>query len=141
MATVKGIPAEMDLLIASSTGKHIETKVKDIYIETDDGDLGVLPGHQPEFYSVGAGFVKFKDSEGNDITKVLFKGFVQIEPDIVRIGVENIYEPEEINVEEVEKKIVELKERLSSLSEEEEEARHRLESEIARRETLVKKAR
>jgi len=141
MATVRGIPAEMDLLIASSTGKHIEAKVKEIYIETDDGDLGILPGHQPEFYSVGAGFVKFKDSEGNEVTKILFKGFVQIEPDIVRIGVEDIYEPGEINIEEVEKKIAELKEKLSSLSEEEEEARHKLESEIAQRESLIKKAR
>jgi len=141
MATVRGIPAEMDLLIASSTGKHIEAKAKEIYIETDDGDLGILPGHQPEFYSVGAGFVKFKDNEGNEVTKILFKGFVQIEPDIVRIGVEDIYEPGEINVEEVEKKIAELKEKLSSLSEEEEEARHKLESEIAQRESLIKKAR
>lgn len=141
MATVRGIPAEMDLLIASSTGKHIEAKAKEIYIETDDGDLGILPGHQPEFYSVGAGFVKFKDNEGNEVTKILFKGFVQIEPDIVRIGVEDIYEPGEINVEEVEKKIAELKEKLSSLSEEEEEARHKLESEIAQRENLIKKAR
>ncbi|GAB6076261.1 F0F1 ATP synthase subunit epsilon [Desulfurobacterium crinifex] len=141
MATVRGIPAEMDLLIASSTGKHIEAKAKEIYIETDDGDLGILPGHQPEFYSVGAGFVKFKDSEGNEVTKILFKGFVQIESDIVRIGVEDIYEPGEINVEEVEKKIAELKEKLSSLSEEDEEARHKLESEIAQRENLIKKAR
>jgi F-type H+-transporting ATPase subunit epsilon len=141
MATVRGIPAEMDLLIASSTGKHIEAKVKEIYIETDDGDLGVLPGHQPEFYSVGAGFVKFKDSEGNEVTKVLFRGFVQIEPDIVRIGVEDIYEPGEVNVKEVEEKIAELKEKLSSLSEEEEEARHKLESEIAQRESLIKKVR
>ena len=141
MATVKGISTEMNLLIASSTGKHIETKVKEIYIETDDGDLGVLPGHQPEFYSVGAGFVKFKDSEGSEVTKILFKGFVQIEPDIVRIGVEDVYEPGEINVEEVGKKIAELKEKLSSLSEEEEEARYKLESEIAKRESLIKKAR
>ena len=140
MATVRGIPAEMDLLIASSTGKHVEAKVEEIYIDTDDGDLGILPGHQPEFYSVGAGFVKFKDSEGNEVTKILFKGFVQIEPEIVRIGVEDIYEPGEINVEEVGKKIAELKERLSSLSEEEEEARHKLESEIAKRESLIKKA-
>ena len=141
MATVKGISTEMNLLIASSTGKHIETKVKEIYIETDDGDLGILPGHQPEFYSVGAGFVKFKDSEGSEVTKILFKGFVQIEPDIVRIGVEDVYEPREINVEEVGKKIAELKEKLSSLSEEEEEARYKLESEIAKRESLIKKAR
>ncbi len=141
MATVKGIPVEMDLLIASSTGKHIEAKVREVYIETEDGELGVLPGHQPEFYSVGAGFVRFKDSEGNEVTKILFKGFVQIEPDIVRIGVEELYEPGEVDVEEVGKEISELKEKLSSLSEEEEEARHKLESEIAKRESLIKKAR
>ncbi|ADY73890.1 ATP synthase epsilon chain [Desulfurobacterium thermolithotrophum DSM 11699] len=141
MATVKGIPTEMELLIASSTGKHIEAKAKEVYIETDDGDLGVLPGHQPEFYSISAGFVRFKDIEGKETVKLLFNGFVQIEPEIIRIGVQDIYEPEEVNIEIIENEISELKEKLSSLSEEETETRQRLESEISKRELLVKKAR
>ncbi|TCK03852.1 F0F1 ATP synthase subunit epsilon [Phorcysia thermohydrogeniphila] len=138
---VKGIPSEMKLLIASSTGKHIELETKEVYIETDDGDLGVLPGHQPEFYSVGAGFVKFKDKEGNEVTKLLFNGFVQIEPDVVRIGVQEIYDPEEVDVSSLEKEVAELKERLASLSEEEVEARQSVEAEIRMKETLIEKAR
>ena len=141
MAAVKGIPAEIKLFIASSTGKHIEAEAKEVYIETDDGDLGVLPGHQPEFYSVSAGFVRFKDKEGNEVTKLLFNGFVQIEPDVVRIGVQEVYEPEEVDVSSVEKEIAELKERLSSLAEEESEARQGIESEIRMRESLIRKAR
>jgi F-type H+-transporting ATPase subunit epsilon len=138
---IKGIPSEMKLFIASSTGKHIEVEAREVYIETDDGDLGVLPGHQPEFYSVGAGFVRFKDKDGNEVTKLLFNGFVQIEPEVVRIGVKEIYDPENVDVSSVEKELAELKEKLASLSEEETEARRSIELEIRARENLIKKAR
>jgi F-type H+-transporting ATPase subunit epsilon len=138
---IKGIPSEMKLFIASSTGKHIEVEAREVYIETDDGDLGVLPGHQPEFYSVGAGFVRFKDKDGNEVTKLLFNGFVQIEPEVVRIGVQEIYDPGEVDVSSVEKEVAELKEKLASLTEEDAEARQGIEAEIRMRETLIEKAR
>ncbi|MEO2083278.1 MAG: F0F1 ATP synthase subunit epsilon [Desulfurobacteriaceae bacterium] len=141
MAATKGLPTEMKFLLASATGKHFEAEVREVYIETDDGDIGVLPGHQPEFYSVGAGFVVWKDKEGREKRKLIYNGYVQIEPDAVRIGVEEIYEPGEVKVEEVEREIAGLKERLSSLSEEEEEKRAEIEAEIKRKETLIRKAR
>jgi len=141
MATVKTIPAEMKLFLASASGKHYEADVKEIYVETDDGDLGILPGHQPELYSVGAGFVKYRAVDGEEVVKLLFKGFVQIEPEVVRIGVQEIYEPEEVNVTEIEKEITELRGKLSSLTEEEEEAKKTIEKEIKVREALIKKAR
>ncbi len=141
MATVKGIPSEFKLLIASATGKHLEVEAKEVYIETDDGDLGVLPGHQPEFYSIGAGYIRCRTVDGDDIEKLLFNGFVQIEPDVVRVGVQDIFETGEVDISAVEKEIEELKSRLESLTEDEEETRHKLESEIKMRETLKKKAR
>jgi len=141
MATVKGIPSTMKLLLASATGKHYELEVKEVYVETEDGDIGVLPGHQPEFYSIGSGFVTCKTANGEELKKLLYSGFVQIEPDAVRIGVQEIYEPGEVNEALIEKEIGELKEKLASLSEEEEEARALIEREIRRKEELLKKAR
>ncbi len=141
MATVKGIPATIKLFLASATGKHYELEVKEVYVETEDGDLGVLPGHQPEFYSIGAGFVTCKTADGQEVKKLLYSGFVQIEPDAVRIGVQEIYEPSEVNVQEVEREIGELKEKLAALSEEETGAKKHMEREIRRREELIKKAR
>jgi F-type H+-transporting ATPase subunit epsilon len=141
MATVKGIPTTMKLQLASATGKHYELEVREVYLETEDGDLGVLPGHQPELYSIGAGFVICKTADGQEVKKLVYSGFAQIEPDIVRVGVQEIYEPGEVNVEEVEREIGQLKERLSALSEEEAETRSRIEREIRRKEELIKKAR
>jgi len=141
MATVKGIPTTMKLLLASATGKHYELEVKEVYLETEDGDLGVLPGHQPELYSIGAGFVICKTADGQEVKKLVYSGFAQIEPDVVRVGVQEIYEPGEVNVEEVEREIGQLRERLSALSEEEAEARSQIEREIRRKEELIKKAR
>lgn len=141
MAAKKGLPTEMKFQLASATGKHYEAEAKEVYVETDDGDIGVLPGHQPEFYSIGAGFVICRDVNRNEIKKLVYNGFVQIEPDAVRIGAQEIYEPGEVNVESVEREISELKKRLSSLSEEEVETKSSLEAEIKRKETLLRKAR
>jgi len=141
MAATKVIPAEMKLLLASATGKHYEVDAREVYVETDDGDLGVLPGHQPEFYSIGAGYVKCKAADGEEITKLVFNGFVQIEPDVVRIGVQEIYEPGEVDTAAVEAEIGKLKDELAALTEEEEEAKERIEREIRIRETLIRKAR
>jgi F-type H+-transporting ATPase subunit epsilon len=141
MATAKGIPDVMKLFLASATGKHYELEVKEVYLETEDGDLGVLPGHQPELYSIGAGFVVCKTADGEEIKKLLYSGFAQIEPDVVRIGVQEIYTPGEVDTASIEKEIGELKEKLSATSEEEEETRRHLEREIRRREELLGKAR
>ncbi|WP_457754937.1 ATP synthase F1 subunit epsilon [Thermovibrio ammonificans] len=137
----KGIPAEMKLQLASATGKHYELTVKEVYVETDDGDLGVLPGHQPEFYRISAGFVSCRTADGEEVRKLVYNGFVQVEPDFVRIGVQEIYEPGEVDVEAVEREVAELKELLTSLGEEEEARRAEVEAEIARKEKLIRKAR
>ncbi len=141
MAARKGLPTEMKFQLASATGKHYEAEAKEVYVETDDGDIGILPGHQPEFYSVGAGFVICKDVEGNEVKKLVYNGFVQIEPDAVRIGAQEIYEPGQVNVTKVEEELSSLREELSTLSEEEVERRSEIEAEIKRKETLLRKAR
>ena len=141
MAARKGLPTEMKFQLASATGKHYEAEAKEVYVETDDGDIGILPGHQPEFYSVGAGFVICKDVEGNEIKKLVYNGFVQIEPDAVRIGAQEIYEPGQVNVTKVEEELSSLREELSTLSEEELERKSEIEAEIKRKETLLRKAR
>jgi len=140
MAT-KGLPAEMKLQLASATGKHYELTVKEVYVETDDGDLGVLPGHQPEFYRISAGFVSCKAENGEEVRKLVYNGFVQIEPEVVRIGVQEIYEPGEVDTAALEREIEELKEALEALSEEEEVKRAEVEAEITRKEKLLRKAR
>jgi len=141
MATVKGIPTTMELQLASATGKHYELEVKEVYLETEDGDIGVLPGHQPELYSIGAGFVICKTTDGQEVKKLVYAGFAQIEPDVVRVGVQEIYEPGEVDIEAIEREIGQLKEKLTALSAEETEARARIEREIRRKEELIKKAR
>ena len=141
MAAKKGLPTEMKFQLASATGKHFEADAREVYVETDDGDIGVLPGHQPEFYSIGAGFVTCKDVNGNEIRKIVYNGFVQIEPDVVRVGVQEIYEPGQVDLKGVERELSALREELSSLGEEEVERREEIEAEIKRKETLLRKAR
>ena len=141
MAAKKGLPTEIKFQLASATGKHFEADAREVYVETDDGDIGVLPGHQPEFYSIGAGFVTCKDVNGNEIRKLVYNGFVQIEPDVVRVGAQEIYEPGQVDLKGVERELSALREELSSLGEEEVERREEIEAEIKRKEALLRKAR
>jgi len=73
MATVKGIPSVLKVQLASATGKHYELEAKEVYLETEDGDLGVLPGHQPELYSMGAGFVDGRRPGGQEVSLRRFR--------------------------------------------------------------------
>ncbi len=130
----------LELYIASLNGKQVKAKVKEVYVETADGIVGVLPGHQPEFYSVGAGTVTYKEEDGKEGTTVVYDGFVQIEPDAVRIGVKDIIEPSEINVEKIKAEIEELRSKAEGLSEEETEKIAEIEKEIEKRKSLISKA-
>ena len=60
---------------------------------------------------------------------------------MVRIGVQEIYEPGEVDTAALEREIEELKEALEALSEEEEVKRAEVEAEIKRKEKLLRKAR
>jgi len=139
MAAKKGLPTELEFQLASSSGKHLSFKVKEVYAETDDGDIGILPGHQPEFYSISAGYVTCKKESGEEIRKLVYNGFIQIEPDVVRIGAEEIYDPNEISSEEIEKQISILKEKVGSLTEP--ENIEEIKKELSKKETLLRKVR
>jgi F-type H+-transporting ATPase subunit epsilon len=130
----------IELHIASLSGKQIKASVKEVYVETADGVVGVLPGHQPEFYSVGAGTVKYIEENGKEGETVVYDGFVQIEPYAVRIGVKDIVKPSEINVQEIKAEIENLKAKIEGLSEEESEKISEIEKEIEKRESLISKA-
>jgi len=137
MAAKKGLPTELIFQLASSSGKHLNVKAKEVYVETDEGELGILPGHQPEFYLVSAGHVTCKKEDGEEIRKLVYNAFVQIEPDAVRIGAEEIYEPEEVSAEEVEREILDLKRRMEGNPDELE----KLTRELKRKEALLRKVR
>ncbi len=130
----------IELSIASLTGKHISLEVEEVYVETDDGVVGVLERHQPEFYSVGAGVVTYRDVEGNEGKTIVYDGFVQIEPDAVRIAVRDIMKASEIDVEKLKSEIETLRSRMESLTEEEYEKASEIEREIEKRESLISKA-
>jgi F-type H+-transporting ATPase subunit epsilon len=129
------IPDSVKFFIASASGRYHQVDTQEIYVETDDGDIGILPGHQPEFHLVTAGFVRWKEEEGEKELAV-FDGFLQIEPDAVRIGCKEALKREEVNVSELEKKVEELEENVKSYGEEapvEEEEKLRVLKEFLRR--------
>ncbi|SEE99922.1 F0F1 ATP synthase subunit epsilon [Ruania alba] len=53
-----------------------------------DGDLGILPGHQPVLAVLRAGTVKVRPSDGDPVTMEVTGGFLSVDSDDVTIVVD-----------------------------------------------------
>ncbi|WP_457567772.1 FoF1 ATP synthase subunit delta/epsilon [Desulfurobacterium sp.] len=130
----------VEVKLASLTGKHLSGNAKEVYVDMDDSMIGVLPGHQPEFYRFSAAAVSYITPEGKEEKCYAYDGFLEIEQDQVLIAVRDIFQPGEIKPEDVEKEIEKLQEELKNLPEEEEvEKKAKLEKEIEKKQYLLRK--
>ncbi|WP_022846981.1 MULTISPECIES: ATP synthase F1 subunit epsilon [unclassified Desulfurobacterium] len=135
----KNILTAVEVRIASLTGKHISGIAKEVYVDMDNSVVGVLPGHQPEFYRFAAAAVTFITPDGKEEKCYAYDGFLEIEQDQVLIAVRDIFRPGEIATEDVEKEIRELEEELRNLPEEEVDKKVKLEREIEKKTYLLRK--
>ncbi|OMH41365.1 hypothetical protein [Desulfurobacterium indicum] len=129
----------LDVRIASMTGKHIASAAKEVYVDMDDSAVGILPGHQPEFYKFAAAAVLVITPENKEENCFVYDGFLEIEQDQVLIAAKDIFRPGEITAEEIEEEIKKLEKELKSLPEEEAVKKAKLESEIEKKRYLLRK--
>jgi F-type H+-transporting ATPase subunit epsilon len=78
----------------------VDEQVDEVQVPALEGYLGVLPGHAPLLSALKAGGVlTYKSGPGEKVIAVL-GGFVEVQPDGVRILADAAQRKEEINVEE-----------------------------------------
>src|SRR5580698_5247839 len=88
------------LQLVSPERMLVEEQVTEVQIPGLDGYMGVLPGHAPLLSELKAGGVLTYKSGGAEKVIAVYGGFVEVQPDRVRILADSAERKEEINVEE-----------------------------------------
>ena len=89
----------LHLQLVSPERVLVDEDVDEVQIPGLDGYLGILPGHAPLLSELKAGGVLSYKSAGGEKVLAVFGGFVEVQPDRVRILADAAERKEEINVE------------------------------------------
>ncbi len=90
----------MLLQLVSPERVLVDEQVDEVQIPGLDGYMGVLPGHAPLLSELMPGGVLTYRAAGGEKVLAVYGGFVEVQPDRVRILVDAAERREEINVEE-----------------------------------------
>jgi F-type H+-transporting ATPase subunit epsilon len=89
----------LHLQLVSPERVLVDEDVDEVQIPGRDGYMGILPGHAPLLSELKPGGVlSYKSGKGEKVLAV-FGGFVEVQPDRVRILADAAERKEEINVE------------------------------------------
>jgi F-type H+-transporting ATPase subunit epsilon len=69
-----------------------------VIARTVDGDLGVLPGHEPLFAELASGVVLVRTTDGEQVAAAVHGGFISVENDTVSLLAEVAELSNEIDV-------------------------------------------
>lgn len=74
-----------------------------VITRTVDGDIGVLPGHEPLLAELASGVVVVKTTEGREVTAAVHGGFISVDADTVSLLAEVAELSHEIDVDRARK--------------------------------------
>ncbi len=81
--------AELDIHLVSAESEVWRGKAKQIIARTTEGEIGLLPGHEPILAMLGAGEVRVTTVDGELVTANAEDGFLSMEHDTVTIVARN----------------------------------------------------
>ena len=81
--------AELKVSVVSADQEIWSGVAKQIVARTTEGEIGILPGHEPILAILGAGEVRVTTTEGSVITANAEDGFLSVEHDSVTIVARN----------------------------------------------------
>jgi len=105
--------APLQLEIVSRQRRLITTEVEEVRIPGVQGELGVLAGHTPLLTALSAGRVAYTEG-GKERKMALRRGFAEVQPDRVTILAREAVLPEEVDVEERKRMLLDLGEKMKT---------------------------
>jgi len=81
--------AELKVSVVSADQEVWSGLAKQIVARTTEGEIGILPGHEPILAILGAGEVRVTTTEGSVITANAEDGFLSVENNNVTIVARN----------------------------------------------------
>ncbi|WP_028937315.1 F0F1 ATP synthase subunit epsilon [Pseudonocardia spinosispora] len=92
--------AEMSVELVAVERRLWSGEASFVFARTTEGEIGVLPGHEPTLAQLEqAGVVRIDTPQGNSVTVAVHGGFLSITPDGVTVLAESAELAEEIDVE------------------------------------------
>ncbi|HVA67301.1 MAG TPA: ATP synthase F1 subunit epsilon [Elusimicrobiota bacterium] len=92
------MPKTIAVEIISPERQVSKTSAEAVVVPAWDGEMGILPGHEPYLAQLRAGEVRLRNGGGADLFAVA-GGFVEVSPERVRLFVETAELAEEIDLE------------------------------------------
>ena len=89
------------LTIVTPEKQLLFEQVELVTLPTVEGEIGILPGHQPLYAQMASGELKYK-KDGQDHFLVIHGGFVEVEPDGVRVLAHDAVSAEELDMQVIE---------------------------------------
>jgi len=81
--------AELKVSVVSADQEVWSGVAKQIVARTTEGEIGILPGHEPILAILGAGEVRVTTTQGSVVTANAEDGFLSVEHDTVTIVARN----------------------------------------------------
>lgn len=81
--------AELNVHVVSADAEIWSGAARQIIARTTEGEIGILPGHEPLLAILGAGEVRVTSTDGKVITANAEDGFLSVEHDTVTVVARN----------------------------------------------------
>ncbi|MBV9313751.1 MAG: F0F1 ATP synthase subunit epsilon [Pseudonocardia sp.] len=92
--------AEMTVELVAVERRLWSGKASFVFARTTEGEIGVLPGHEPTLAQLEqAGLVRIDSTDGESVTAAVYGGFLSVTPEGVTVLAENAELSGEIDVE------------------------------------------
>jgi F-type H+-transporting ATPase subunit epsilon len=69
--------ATMEVDVVSAERLLYSGEASEVYARTPDGEIGILPGHQPALLALTSTPVRVKDPEGDEVVVAVHHGFLE----------------------------------------------------------------
>lgn len=113
---MSNLPTKLKLEVATPLGLKLQAECESVEARSVRGYFDVLPGHLPMLAALQGGLLKYV-SGGQRKVAAIGPGFVEAEPDSVRILTDAFALPDDVNVAEVQKQQAEVNTKMRAFPE------------------------
>ncbi|MDP8970239.1 MAG: ATP synthase F1 subunit epsilon [Actinomycetota bacterium] len=112
--------ATMQVEVVSPQQRLYSGEATEVYARSLDGDLGILPNHQPTLLALDIAPVKVVTADGDEVTYAVHNGFLEMSENRLTVLADAAERPEEIDTDRAERARHRAEEQLQQGSEDEE---------------------
>lgn len=94
--------AQMEVHVVSATRELYRGEASAVYARSPEGEIAILPGHQPVLLALEISPVRVEESGGDTITWAVHSGFLEYRDETLTVLADTAENPKEIDVSRAE---------------------------------------